>query len=86
MLTKDVFKAGIRKLITEYEDRGFSMSKEKSQQWYAYMINLSDEEFLKKVDLCLSICRKVPFMADVLDSKDPFENTNEKPYWLNAES
>lgn len=68
MLTKDTFKAGIRKLITEYEDRGFSMSKEKSQQWYDHMKNLSDDEFLKKIDLCLSICRKVPFMDDVLCS------------------
>jgi hypothetical protein len=86
MLSKEVFKSGISKLLIEYGDRGFSMSKEKSMQWYEHMINFSESDFTRKIDTCLRTCKKVPFMADILDSKDTQEDSKEKPYWLNAES
>jgi hypothetical protein len=86
MLDKDVFKEEINKLIIEYGDRGFSMNKERSKQWYEHMCHFSEAEFKRKIDICLTTCKRVPFMADVLDNKDSYEDSKEKAYWLNADS
>lgn len=69
MLDRNVFMQGIEKLITEYDSRGFVMTKARGAQWYEFMKELSNSDFNKKIDSCLKTCRRVPFMADVLDIK-----------------
>lgn len=82
MLSKECFNNGVDKLLTEYSDRGFKMTKQRSLQWYNYMKDISDSEFKKKVDKCLMTCRHVPFMADVMDlkEKDEFSLSNAAAY------
>lgn len=67
MLNKETFNKGIEKLITEYGDRGFTMTKAKSLQWYGFMKELNNKEFERKIDYCLLNCNHVPFMADILN-------------------
>ncbi|ERI92132.1 hypothetical protein HMPREF1982_02673 [Clostridiales bacterium oral taxon 876 str. F0540] len=74
MLSKNVFIDGIERLVLEYKDKGFDMTKEKAEQWYSFMKNMSESEFNRKIDNCLMTCRRSPTMADVLDIKD---NPNE---------
>jgi hypothetical protein len=67
MLSKDVFNSGIKKLTTEYGDKGFTMTKDKSIQWYEFMKNMADDEFKAQIDRCLTECNHVPYMADVVN-------------------
>lgn len=67
MLNKEVFFKGIEKLEVEYGDRGFIITKEKATQWYMYMKELPDRDYMFKIDNCLKTCKRVPYMADVLD-------------------
>lgn len=82
MLSKESFNNGIEKLVTEYGDRGFKMTKQRSLQWYGYMKNISDSEFKRKIDKCLMTCKRVPFMADIMDFKenDEFSPANAGAY------
>lgn len=82
MLAKDSFNNGIEKLVTEYSDRGFKMTKERSTQWYEFMKGMSNAEFEKKIQTCLMTCKRVPFMSDVMGFKDGdnFEAANARAY------
>lgn len=83
MLSRDTFNAGIEKLNTEYRDRGFTMTKEKALQWYDFMKDMSNSEFKKKVKNCLMTCKRVPFMADILNppqNDNSFEPANAGAY------
>lgn len=82
MLSKESFNNGIEKLVTEYDDRGFKMTKPRATQWYNYMNCMSDTDFEKKIDKCLMTCKHVPFMADVMDfkEKDEFSPANAGAY------
>lgn len=82
MLSKDSFNEGIQLLITEYGDRGFKMTKERAALWYKYMKDMSNAEFQKKIQNCLMNCKRVPFIADVLDLKgnESFEPANAGAY------
>lgn len=70
MLDKEAFNIGVKKLVTEYSDKGFKMTKERASQWYGFMKDMSNSEFEKKVKNCLMTCRKNPTMADVLGLKE----------------
>ncbi|MCT4686370.1 hypothetical protein [Vallitalea sp.] len=78
MLSKIVFNDGINKLLTEYGDRGFKMSKEKSTQWYSYFRNYSDSDFKASIDKCLKECNHPPYMADIIKIKDSSNKVGEK--------
>lgn len=82
MLSKDSFNDGIDKLLVEYGDRGFKMTKKRSELWYEHMKNMSSTEFQKKIDTCLMTCKRVPFMSDVIGFKDgdKFEAANAGAY------
>lgn len=67
MLNNKTFKDGIEKLVIEYGDRGFAMSKGRAAQWYEYVKGMADKQFNKQIDDCLTNCRHVPFMADVFE-------------------
>jgi hypothetical protein len=77
MLNRNVFIQGLDKLVNEYADRGFTLTEKKANQWYEYMKNLSDTEFLKKIDKCLMSCNHVPYMSDVLAYKE--DELNQRP-------
>lgn len=80
MLNKDVFNKGVEKLIIEYGDRGFTMSKEKSEQWYEYMKKMSDKEYAEQIDRCLMNCKHTPTMADVYEGFEKKKSDNESIY------
>jgi hypothetical protein len=82
MLDKKVFNAGVDKLLIEYGDKGFKMTKERAEMWYDRMKNMSDAEFKKKIERCLMTCNKVPFLADVADFKqiDTYTRANDGAY------
>lgn len=82
MLDREVFNTGVNKLLTEYNDKGFKMTRDRASQWYAFMEDMSNAEFQKKIDTCLMTCRRVPSMADVLGFKenDNFEPANAGAY------
>lgn len=82
MLDKESFNKGVEILLTEYGDRGFKMTKERAELWYKHMKNMSVPEFQKKIQNCLMTCKRVPFIADVLDLKesDSFEPANAGAY------
>jgi hypothetical protein len=78
MLSKIVFNDGINKLLTEYGDRGFKMSREKSTQWYSYFKNYSDSDFEASIDKCLRECTHLPYMADIIKIKDSSNEVGEE--------
>ena len=82
MLDKEVFNAGVKRLVTEYSDKGFKMTKERASQWYGFMKDMSNSEFEKRVKNCLMTCKKNPTMADVLGLKENgiFEPANAGAY------
>jgi hypothetical protein len=66
MLNSETFKAGINKLVIEYGDKGFTMSKEKAEQWYARFKNISDADFSTTIKNVLDFCSFSPCMADLV--------------------
>lgn len=65
MLDRIIFEDGISKLMVEYKDKGFSMSREKAAQWYCYMRDFSADRFVGAIDKCLKNCVHSPTMADM---------------------
>lgn len=54
-------------LKTEFTD--LEMNKTRCSQWYDFMMDMSDSEYKKKIDVCLQTCKHTPVMADVLGYK-----------------
>lgn len=69
MLNKGAFKAGLKKLVTEYANKGFAMSEDRISQWYSCMKDMSDEEYNKKIDFVLKNCTYAPTMADIFKAE-----------------
>ncbi|HDK7140043.1 TPA: hypothetical protein PTV74_003922 [Clostridium botulinum] len=69
MLSKDIFKNGLKKLVIEFEDKGFKMSPERAEQWFENIKNMSDIEFKQRIQYVLKNCSYIPSMADILKSK-----------------
>ncbi|GAA0121727.1 hypothetical protein UT300018_10430 [Clostridium faecium] len=76
MLSKEAFKVGLKKLSTEYSDKGFKMTKERVTQWYEYVKNMSEIEFNERIEYVLKNCSYIPSMADILKSQ--IDNTDIK--------
>lgn len=66
MLSKETFNNGIEQLVTEFECKGFKMSKERAIQWYKHMKYMREEEFTQRIEIVLKTCRYAPTMADIL--------------------
>lgn len=66
MLNKEVFKSGIQKLVIEFENKGFTMTKQKAEIWYEYMKSMEEEEFNQRIDYVLRNSSFPPVMADIL--------------------
>jgi len=66
MLSKETFEKGIKMLTTEYKD--FKMSKERKNQWYKYLKNMSDDIFISKISKVLKNINRPPFMADIYNA------------------
>ncbi|MHC6178633.1 hypothetical protein ACYUJ6_02065 [Clostridium sp. JNZ X4-2] len=70
MLDKKVFENEVNKIVIEFKDKGFEMTKGRSEQWYDYMKDMSDDEFTERIDCVLRNCSYKPSMADVFKSYD----------------
>ena len=67
-MNKDFFTKQIQKLVIEFSDKGFTMTKERASQWYEYFKNVSESEFTYAIDNCLKKCERCPSMADVYNT------------------
>ena len=81
MLSKDKFSNYIEKLITEYQVKGFVMTKERAKQWYEYFKKTTDEAFIKAIDTCIKEVSYCPSMADIFknctfEKQNPNENND----------
>lgn len=65
MLDKEMFKNQIQKLVIEFEDKGFKMSKERAEQWYDQLKELGDISVKKAIDKVLKTLRYPPTMSDI---------------------
>lgn len=65
MLNKKVFENEVNKIVIEFKDKGFEMTQGRSEQWYDYIKDMSDDEFNKRIDCVLRNCSYKPSMADV---------------------
>lgn len=68
-MTKDVFVNELQRLVTEYEDKGFKMSKERASQWYEFFKNINYENFKDAVEEVLKTVSYCPTMADLFKTK-----------------
>lgn len=66
MLHENVFKSGLKSLVTEFENRGFVITQERAAQWYEHMKNMSEKEFNQRIEYVLKNCSFSPSMADIL--------------------
>ncbi|RXI49117.1 hypothetical protein DP130_06825 [Clostridium tetani] len=73
MLSKEVFNKGIEQLVTEFECRGFKMSKERAIEWYKHMKYMDEREFAQKINSVLRTCYRAPVMADILNAEVKFK-------------
>lgn len=65
MLSQEVFKQGLQELENVFD--GFSLTESKIKTWYKYSKSTSDSMWQKKIASCITGCRKVPTLADILD-------------------
>lgn len=68
MLNKDVFNYGLEKLVTEFKDKGFTMTEGRAKQWYNYVSGMSDIRFNKAIDTVLLTINRNPSMSDLMNS------------------
>jgi len=66
MLSRDVFKKEVGKLVVEFGDKGFTMPKEKAEQWYERLEEFENEIFKRAIEDVLNDCSFAPSMADVV--------------------
>ena len=67
-MNRKTFEEGLHKI--EISFTGFEMTKEKADLWFS-LTDLTDSEWLKKVDNCIKYCyKRVPVLADILDLKN----------------
>ncbi len=83
MLNKDFFKKQLERLVTEFECKGFTMTKEKANQWYLFMSDFSEEQMEYAVSQCLKTCSYSPSMADIYKNKKKNDNFDPDEYWEN---
>lgn len=69
MLDKTFFLKQLDKLVIEYGDKGFTMSKDKASQWYGFMKGISDSAFEKMINQCLMNEVFSPNMATIFKYK-----------------
>lgn len=64
-MDKRFFAEQIKKLVIEYEDKGFTMTTERLNQWYVFFKDTSEKRFEDMVDNCLIECVFPPTMANL---------------------
>lgn len=65
IMNKDFFNEQVKKLVVEYQDKGFTMNKERATQWFKYFGNLSESKFEKSIEEVLKTVSYCPTMADI---------------------
>lgn len=68
-MNKDFFNEQVKKLVVEYQDKGFTMNKERATQWFKYFGNLSESKFEKSIEEVLKTVSYCPTMADIFKTK-----------------
>lgn len=70
MLNKDFFRTQLDRLVIEYADKGFLMTKERAAQWYNFMSHFNETKFQSLIDDCLRYTTYSPTMADILKNNE----------------
>lgn len=61
---QDVFKTEIAELIMAFN---MELDTEQIKLWYKHCKKLTDAQFKRNVDICITNCRHKPFISDVLN-------------------
>lgn len=69
-MNKEFFGKQINRLVIEFSDKGFKMTKERASQWFDFMKDISEETFAKCINAYLETQKNVPTMADILNMKE----------------
>lgn len=76
-LDKDFFFKQLTRLVVEFKDKGFTMSKERVSQWYEFFEVYSKEDLKIGIDNYLKSSSYIPSMSDILNSikkhKNPYK-------------
>lgn len=62
-MTKDFFTKQIERIVIEFGDKGFTMSKEKAAQWFEFFKGIKETNFADAITTLLNNCDKCPSMA-----------------------
>ena len=65
MVSKEFFKKGIEELEIAFDN--FMMTKARANVWYKYSKDLTNDNWLRKIENCIKYCRKTTTFADILD-------------------
>lgn len=65
VMDKNFFNEQIKRLVIEYSDKGFSMSKERATQWYETLSNFKEDSLSKAICEVLMTCSYSPTIADI---------------------
>jgi hypothetical protein len=64
-MNENFFNNEVQKLVIEFKDKGFTMSKERAKQWYEMLSEYTDNEFKNAIDKLLKEISYCPTIADI---------------------
>jgi hypothetical protein len=79
VLTKEAFVKEVDRLEIEFADKGFTMSKEKAEQWYDLLKDLTEHQLHEAVNSILRNSKFSPVMSDVYTTALTFSKEPHKP-------
>jgi len=65
MLDTKIFIREVEKIVLEYSDKGFEMTKERARLWYDNFKTMDDESFTAAISKVLKKCSFSPTIADI---------------------
>lgn len=83
MLSEQFFINEVNKLVVEFSDKGFSMSKEKAAQWYESMKELTEYQVSNAVQEILRTSKFSPTMSDIYSIAKVKPKEEPKPFKIN---
>lgn len=80
MIDKKIFVKEIGRLVIEFSDKGFTMPKEKVEQWYELLKDLKDFQIHQAINHILKTSKFAPTMSEIYSiAKDLTEIKGLKP-------
>ncbi len=75
-MDKDLFKKQIDKLVIEYSDKGFRMTKERAEQWHSYLNGYDYELFMKAIDHYIKSSPYMPTINEIIRLMDLYSGNS----------